>query len=57
VQVLLDVPDNEVLLAWAADPFKQLAIDIVFLNANGGSAVETLRLPAAYCVAYQEEFQ
>jgi len=57
VQVLLDVPDSEVLLAWAADPHKQLAADVVFLDANGGSAIETLRLPAAYCVAYQEEFR
>jgi hypothetical protein len=57
VQVLLDVPDQQVLLAWAADPIKQLTVDIVFLDANGGSAVETLHLPAAYCVAYQEEFR
>ena len=28
----------------------------MFLDANGGRAVETLRLPAAYCVAYQEQF-
>ena len=57
VQLLLDVPDSEVLLSWAIDPHKQLAADIVFLDADGGHAVETLRLPAAYCVAYAEEFQ
>jgi|GEM_PF-3397819 len=57
VQVLLDVPDGEVLLAWAADPQKRLAADVVFLDANGGSAVETLHLPTAYCVAYEEEFR
>jgi hypothetical protein len=56
VQLVLDVPDGDVLLAWAADPHKRQATAVVFLDANGGRAVETLRLPAAYCVAYQEQF-
>jgi hypothetical protein len=56
VHLVLDVPDGDVLPAWAADPHKQQATAIVFLDANGGLAVETLRLPAAYCVAYQEQF-
>ena len=29
----------------------------MFLNAAGGSPLESLRLPAAYCVSYDEEFQ
>lgn len=57
VQVVLDVPDNDVLLAWAADPHKRQATTIVFLDADGGSAVETLHLNAAYCVFYGEEFR
>ncbi|RZJ86124.1 MAG: hypothetical protein EOO60_13865 [Hymenobacter sp.] len=32
-----------------------IRIDIS-LDATGGRAVETLHLPAAYCVAYQEQF-
>jgi hypothetical protein len=56
VQLVLDVPDGDVLLAWAADPHKRQATAIVFLDANGGRAMETFRLPAAYCVAYQEQF-
>lgn len=28
----------------------------MFLDDTGGRAVETLHLPAAYCVAYQEQF-
>jgi hypothetical protein len=54
VQLVLDVPDGDVLPAWAADPHKRQATAVVFLDANGGRAVETLRLSAAYCVAYQE---
>jgi hypothetical protein len=56
VQLVLDVPDGDVLLAWAADPHKQQATAVVFMDLTGGRAVETLRLPAAYCVAYQEQF-
>jgi hypothetical protein len=56
VQLVLDVPDGDVLLAWAADPHKQQATAVVFLDATGGRAVETLRRPTAYCVAYQEQF-
>ena len=56
MQLVLDVPDGDVLPAWAADPHKRHATAVVFLDANGGRAVETLRLPAVYCVAYQEQF-
>lgn len=56
VQLVLDVPDGDVLPARAADPHKQQATAIVSLDATGGQPLETLRLPAAYCVAYQEQF-
>ncbi|RZJ57078.1 MAG: hypothetical protein EOO55_04090 [Hymenobacter sp.] len=56
VQLVLDVPDGDVLPAWAADAQKRQAASIVFLAAAGGQPLETLRLPAAYCVAYQEQF-
>ena len=56
MQLVLDVPDGDVLPAWAADPHKRQATALVFLDANGSQPLETLRLPAAYCVAYQEQF-
>jgi hypothetical protein len=56
VELVLDVPAGDFLLAWAANPLKRVAVNIVFSNAATGSALETLSLPAAYCVAYQEEF-
>ena len=56
VQLVLDVPAGHVLPTWAADPHQRQATAIVFLNANGGRPLETLRLPAAYCVAYHEQF-
>ena len=56
VYVTLDVPDHDVLPAWAADPHKRHAAALVFRNAAGGSPLESLRLPAAYCVSYDEDF-
>jgi hypothetical protein len=57
VHLILDVPADDVLLAWAASAHQQLAAAIVFANAAGGSALETLRLPASYCVTYAEVFE
>ena len=56
VQLELDVPEGDVLPAWAIEPHKRQAASVVFFAAAGGQPVETLRLPAAYCVAYQEQF-
>ena len=56
VQLVLDVPEGDVLPAWATEPHKRQAASVVFLAAAGGQPVETLRLPAAYCVAYHEQF-
>lgn len=56
VHVAVAVPDGDTLLAWAADPHKRLAAAVVFKNATGGMALETLVLKAAYCVSYQETF-
>jgi hypothetical protein len=41
---------------WGFSPHKRYAVDIVFFAAAGGSAIETLHLPGAYCVYYGEEF-
>lgn len=56
VSITLDVPEGDLLTNWAADPPKQLAAEVVFLEANGGAALETLSLQAAYCVSYEEVF-
>jgi len=56
VSITLDVPEGDFLTNWAADPHKQLAAEVVFLEANGGAALETLSLQAAYCVSYEEVF-
>lgn len=50
------MPDSDTLLAWAAEPHKYLAVNILFHNSAGGSVIETLSLATAYCVSYQEEF-
>jgi hypothetical protein len=57
VQLVLDVPDSELLLNWANTPQQQLATDILFRQAAGGGAQETLRMAGAYCVGYQEVFE
>ncbi|WP_052732858.1 type VI secretion system tube protein TssD [Hymenobacter terrenus] len=56
VNVTLDVPHEHVLSAWAAAPQKRLPASLVFKDAAGGSALETVSLKAAYCVSYDEEF-
>lgn len=57
VHLTVDVPADDFLLAWAADAHKRVAANLVFLNAAGGSALESVQLPAAYCVSYTESFQ
>ena len=56
VHLTLDVPDDEVLLDWAATPYKPLAGRIIFFDGKGGSALETLTWEAGECVGYQEVF-
>jgi hypothetical protein len=56
VYLTLSVPEGDVLLAWAADAHRRQAAALVFTNAAGGGALETLLLPAAYCVSYEEQF-
>ena len=42
VTITLDVPDGDLLLAWAADPQRRHAASLVFKEAAGGAAQETL---------------
>jgi hypothetical protein len=48
VALVLDVPNSEVLFAWANAPHKRLPATILFRNAAGGSPIESLHLKAAY---------
>ena len=57
LQLALDVPDDDALLAWAADPFKALAGEVVFYNATQLVALETIAFAAAQCVGYHESFE
>jgi hypothetical protein len=57
VQLTMDVPPDDLLMGWAADPHKRLAVNIIFRDADGGTALETLHMVAAYCVSYQEVFR
>jgi hypothetical protein len=57
VHVTADVPEDDFLLAWAADPHKHLAVSITFKNAVGGAALEAISMISAYCVRYDEIFQ
>jgi hypothetical protein len=56
VQVVLDVPDNGLLLNWANTPQQQVETAIVFRQAAGGGTQETLHMAGAYCVGYQKVF-
>jgi hypothetical protein len=56
VRLTLDVPDDDQLLDWAATPYKLLAGYVIFYDAKGGPALETLSWEEGQCVGYQEEF-
>lgn len=50
-------PRDSFLPAWAADPYKRCAVNIVYFNADGGQAIETLSMAGACCVDYGHRFQ
>jgi hypothetical protein len=57
IELLLNAPRDGFLAAWAANTYKQCAIDIVFLNASSGQAIETLHMASAHCVTYNQVFR
>ncbi|WP_345059983.1 type VI secretion system tube protein TssD [Hymenobacter glaciei] len=57
LHLALDVPDGDALLAWAADPFKAQAGEVVFYNATQLVALETIAFAAGQCVGYHESFE
>ena len=53
----LDVPEENVLEAWAAAPFKPLAGQVVFYSdAQARLPRESISFAAGQCVSYGEEF-
>jgi len=57
VHLTLNVPDDATLLDWAATSYKPLPGQVVFYNAPGGSALETLTWTEGHCVGYREQFE
>lgn len=56
VLLTLDVPVDDLLLSWAHSPYQPLAGQVIFYDAKGGPALETLAWEDGQCVGYQEEF-
>lgn len=57
VFLVLDVPEDQQLEHWGMSSTKRMAADIITRDINGGQALETLHLAAAYCVKYHEGFE
>ena len=57
LHLTLDVPDDDALLAWAADPFKKVAGEVIFYDTTQLVAHETIAFAAGQCVGYHENFQ
>jgi hypothetical protein len=53
----LDVPDNNHLLAWAADPHKKLSGNLVFHQIDRPVVSEKLTFEDGFCVSYEEIFE
>lgn len=56
VLLMLDVPTDDLLLAWAHAPYQPQAGKVIFYDVKGGPALETLAWEDGQCVGYQEEF-
>jgi len=56
LELVLDVPTDDVLLAWAHAPHKPLAGQVVFYNIARQTAHETIAFAAGECVQYAEDF-
>jgi hypothetical protein len=56
VHLTLDVPPDDVLVAWACKPHYPLTGQVVFADAKGGATLETLAWEGGQCVGYREEF-
>lgn len=56
ISLHLDVPDGDLLLAWAADPHKKLGGYLTFQETNRPIAREVLAFEDGFCVSYEEVF-
>lgn len=56
LELVLDVPTDDVLLAWAHTPHKPLAGQVVFYDIARQTAHETIAFAAGECVQYAEDF-
>ncbi len=57
LHLLLDVPEQDLLLAWAAAPFKPLAGQVIFYSdAQARLPHESISFEAGQCVSYSETF-
>lgn len=56
LELVLDVPDGDQLLAWAAAPRRPLDGHVSFFSANEFMAHETVSFKAGECVSYEESF-
>jgi hypothetical protein len=56
LKLVLDVPTDDGLLAWAHAPHKPLAGQVVFYDVARQTAHETIAFTAGECVQYAEDF-
>jgi hypothetical protein len=56
LELVLDVPTDDGLLAWAHAPHKPLAGQVVFYDVARQTAHETIAFSAGECVQYAEDF-
>lgn len=57
LELVLDVPDGDQLLLWAATPHYPLDGHVSFYQANDLMARETVSFKGGQCVSYQELFE
>jgi hypothetical protein len=56
LHLTLDVPDTDLLLAWAHTAHKPLGGHVTFFEPDQRTARETLSFAAGQCVSYHETF-
>ena len=56
IHLTLPVPDDDVLLAWAADAHKKMSGQLTFDHVDQPFTHEELSFEDGFCVAYEEVF-
>ena len=57
LELVLDIPDGDQLLVWAATPHYPLDGHVSFFQVNDLTASETVSFKAGQCIGYQEVFE